>query len=124
MTAVEYIEQSSVPEAMWPNLADWFGWFEKQGMVGIVRDEDGIAGVALARCVKDGQKPDHYVHSEDGEKSSAADLTTLLIPSLDKNNTSLFVKIADPEAWHPTLSLINLTVQPAAVVAVGSTVTR
>jgi len=67
MTAVEYIEESGVPEAMWPNLAQWYGWFEKQGMVGIVRDEDEIAGVALARCIKDGQKPDHYVHSEDGE---------------------------------------------------------
>ncbi len=67
MTAIEYIEQSSVPEAMWPNLAEWFGWFEKQDMVGIVRDGDEIAGVALARCIKDGQKPDHYVHSEYGE---------------------------------------------------------
>jgi len=67
MTAIEYIEESGVPEAMWPNLAEWFGWFEKQGMVGIVRDEEGIAGVALARCIKDGQKPDHYVHSEEGE---------------------------------------------------------
>jgi len=67
MTAIEYIEESGVPESMWPNLAQWYGWFEKQGMVGIVRDGDEIAGVALARCIKDGQKPDHYVHSEDGE---------------------------------------------------------
>ena len=67
MTAIEYIEQSSVPEAMWPNLAQWFGWFERRGMVGIVRDKDGIAGVALARCIQDGQEPNHYVHSEDGE---------------------------------------------------------
>ena len=74
MTAIEYIEQSSVPEAMWPNLAQWFGWFERQGMVGIVRDKDGIAGVALARCIKDGQEPNHYVHSEDGE-SVFVDLT-------------------------------------------------
>lgn len=49
MTAIEYIEKSSVPEAIWPNLAEWFGWFEKQGMVGIVKDGNGIAGVALAR---------------------------------------------------------------------------
>jgi hypothetical protein len=32
-----------------------------------VRDKDGIAGVALARCIKDGQEPNHYVHSENGE---------------------------------------------------------
>jgi len=55
MTAIEYIEESGVPEAMWPNLAEWFGWFEKQGMVGIVRDEEGIAGVALARCIRMGK---------------------------------------------------------------------
>ena len=67
MTAIEYIEESGVPEAMWPNLAQWYGWFEKQDMVGIVKDGEEIAGVALARCIKDGQKPDHYVHSEDGE---------------------------------------------------------
>jgi len=67
MTAVEYIEQSGVPESMWPNLEAWYGWFEKQGMVGVVKDGDEIAGVALARCIKDGQKPDHYVHSEEGE---------------------------------------------------------
>jgi len=67
MTAIEYIEKSGVPEGMWQNLAAWFGWFEKQDMVGIVRDGDEIVGVALARCIKDGQKPDHYVHSEDGE---------------------------------------------------------
>ena len=67
MTAIEYIEASGVPEGMWHNLADWFTWFEGQGLVGIVRDSDGIAGIALARCLKDGEKPDHYVHSEDGE---------------------------------------------------------
>jgi len=67
MTAIEYIEKSGVPEGMWHNLPEWFGWFEKQGMVGIVRDGDEIAGVALARCIEDGQKPDHYVHSEYGD---------------------------------------------------------
>jgi len=67
MTAIEYIEKSGVPEGMWQNLAAWFGWFEKQDMVGIVRDGDEIVGVALARCIKDGQEPNHYVHSEDGE---------------------------------------------------------
>jgi len=67
MTAIEYIEASGVPEGMWHNLSDWFNWFEKQGMVGIVEDSNGIAGVALARCLKEGQKPDHYIHSEDGD---------------------------------------------------------
>jgi len=33
----------------------------------VVKDGEEIAGVALARCIKDGQKADHYVHSEDGE---------------------------------------------------------
>ena len=47
MTAIEYIEESGVPEAMWPNLAQWYGWFEKQGMVGIVKDGEEIAGVLV-----------------------------------------------------------------------------
>jgi len=67
MTAIEYIELSGVPEGMWHNLSDWFNWFEKQGLVGIVRDSDEIVGVALARCLRDGEKPDHYVHHEDGD---------------------------------------------------------
>jgi len=67
MTAIEYIEESGVPESMWPNLAEWYGWFEKQGMVGVVKDGEEIAGVALARCLKDGQEPKHYEHTEDGE---------------------------------------------------------
>lgn len=67
MTAIEYIEASGVPEGMWHNLSDWFNWFERQGLVGVVRDSEGIAGIALARCIKDGEKPDHYVHSEDGD---------------------------------------------------------
>jgi hypothetical protein len=67
MTAIEYIEASGVPEGMWHNLADWFNWFEMRGLVGIVRDSSGIAGIALARCIKDGEKPDHYIHSEDGD---------------------------------------------------------
>ena len=67
MTAIEYIEASGVPEGMWHNLADWFNWFEMQGLVGIVKDGDEIAGLALARCLDDGQKPDHYVHSENGD---------------------------------------------------------
>jgi len=33
----------------------------------VVEDKDGIAGVALARCLKDGQEPKHYEHTEDGE---------------------------------------------------------
>ena len=67
MTAIEYIEASGVPEGMWHNLADWFNWFERQGLVGIVEDSGNIAGVALARCLHDGEKATHYVHHEDGD---------------------------------------------------------
>jgi hypothetical protein len=67
MTPIQYIEESGVPESMWHNLSDWFRWFEVQGLVGIVRDNENIAGIALARCLKDGEKPNHYVHSEDGD---------------------------------------------------------
>jgi len=67
MTVIEYIETSGAPEGKWHNLSGWFNWFERQGLVGIVTDSAGIAGVALARCLNDGEKPTHYVHHEDGD---------------------------------------------------------
>ena len=79
MTAVEYVEASGVPESMWPNFREWFSWHEKNDLVGVVKDGDEVAGVAIARCLRDGQKPYHYEHSEDGE-NVFVDLT---ITSLD-----------------------------------------
>ena len=68
MTQVEFLEESGVVEAMWPNFKDWVHWFDSKGLMGTVRDKNGeIHGVALARCIPHGVNPDHYVHNEFGE---------------------------------------------------------
>jgi len=68
MTQVEFLEESGVYEAMWPNFKDWVHWFDRNRLMGTVRDKDGkIHGVALARCIPHGANPDHYVHNEAGE---------------------------------------------------------
>lgn len=68
MTQVEFLEQSGVHEAMWPNFSEWVAWFDRQGLMGTIRGKNGeISGVALARCIPNGVEPDHYVHDENGE---------------------------------------------------------
>ena len=67
MTAIEYIELSGVPESKWPTFRAWFDWHEKLDLVGVAKDGDTIAGVAIARCLNDGQDPVHYKHTEDGD---------------------------------------------------------
>jgi len=68
MNQVEFLEESGVFEAMWPNFKDWVHWFDSKGLMGTVRDKNNkIHGVALARCIPHGVNPDHYVHDEDGE---------------------------------------------------------
>jgi len=69
MTAVEYLEKSGVPESMWPNFRGWVGWFQRKGLMGVVRkkDSDEIVGVTLARCVPSGTEPSHYIHEESGD---------------------------------------------------------
>ena len=67
MTQVEFLEQSGLAETMWPNFRDWVHWFDSKGLMATARDLDGkIHGVALARCIPHGAKPDHYVHDESG----------------------------------------------------------
>ena len=78
MTAVEYIEASGVPESMWPNFREWFNWHQERGLVGVAKDGDEVAGVAIARCVSDGQDPKHYEHNEHGD-SVFVDLTVTSI---------------------------------------------
>jgi hypothetical protein len=85
MTAAEYIEASGVPESMWPNFRDWLGWHQNRGLVGVAKEGDEIRGVAVARCLRDGQLPEHYQHSEDGE-NVFVDLT---VTSLDGRSNAL-----------------------------------
>lgn len=64
MTAMEYIEASGVPESRWPNFKEWFKWHENLGLVGVAKNGQEIAGVAIARCINNGQDPKPYEHSE------------------------------------------------------------
>ena len=56
-----------MPESMWPNFREWFGWHQERGLVGVAKEGDEVAGVAVARCLDIGQEPDHYEHREDGD---------------------------------------------------------
>lgn len=87
MTATEFIGMSGVPEATWPNLADWVKWNEENGLLGVVRNRPGgdILGVAVARCLGDGEVPEPYKHNEDGD-NVFVDLT---ITSIDGKSSSL-----------------------------------
>ena len=68
MTQVEFLSNKCVNESMWHNFSDWVAWFDKQGLMGTVRNKQGdIMGVALARCIHAGVAPDHYVHDESGD---------------------------------------------------------
>jgi hypothetical protein len=78
MTAVEFIEASGVPESMWPNFREWFDWHSERGLVGVVKDGDEVAGVAVARCARGVEAPDPYEHDEAGE-SVFVDLTVCSI---------------------------------------------
>lgn len=85
MTPEEYIEASGVPESMWPNFRAWYNWFKERDLVGVVRDHGEILGVALARCVRCSEVPDHYEHDEAGE-SVFVDLT---VTSIDGKTNAL-----------------------------------
>jgi len=78
VTAVEFIEASGVPESMWPNFREWFNWHSERGLVGVAKDGDEVAGVAIARCIKGMEVPEPYQHDEDGD-SVFVDLTVTSI---------------------------------------------
>ena len=85
MTAVEFIEASGVPESMWPNFKEWFNWHCERGLVGVAKDGDEVAGVAIARCVRGIEVPEHYEHTEDGD-TVFVDLT---VTSIDGKSNAL-----------------------------------
>lgn len=63
-----------MPESTWPNLKEWIDWHMDRGLVGVAKDGDEVAGVAVARCFRGSEVPDHYEHDEAGE-SVFVDLT-------------------------------------------------
>ena len=85
MTPEEYIEASGVPESMWHNFRAWYNWFKERDLVGVVKDQGEILGVALARCVRGSEVPEHYEHDEAGE-SVFVDLT---VTSIDGKSNAL-----------------------------------
>jgi hypothetical protein len=74
MNAMEYIELSGVPESRWPTFRQWFGWYQRNNLVGVIKDGDEIAGVALARMIDGSEEPTHYLHRPDGD-TAFVDLT-------------------------------------------------
>ena len=70
---------------MWPSFREWFAWHENRGLVGVAKDGDKIAGVAIARCVRGMEAPEHYEHTEDGD-TVFVDLT---VTSIDGKSNGL-----------------------------------
>lgn len=83
MTAIEYIELSGVPESKWPNFKEWFKWYQDNNLVGIAKDGDNISGVAIARCLHDGEDPVHYAHRPTGSVA----FVDLTVTSIDGSST-------------------------------------
>lgn len=83
MNAMEYIELSGVPESRWPTFRQWFGWYQRNNLVGVIKDGDEIAGVALARMIDGSEEPTHYLHRPDGD-TAFVDLT---VTSTDGTST-------------------------------------
>ena len=71
---MEYIELSGVPESRWPTFRQWFGWYQRNNLVGVIKDGDEIAGVALARMIDGSEEPTHYLHRPNGD-TAFVDLT-------------------------------------------------
>jgi len=84
MNAMEYIELSGVPESRWPTFKEWFGWYKRYNLVGVVKDGDEIAGVALARMINESDEPVHYLHRPNGD-TAFVDLT---VTSVDGRSTA------------------------------------
>jgi hypothetical protein len=84
MTAVEYVEASGIPESRWPNFKEWFSWYERNNLVGVVKDGEEVVGVAVARAIDGLQEPAHYVHIPNGD-TAFVDLT---VTSIDGKSTA------------------------------------
>ena len=81
---MEYIELSGVPESRWPTFKDWFGWYKRNNLVGVVKDRDEIVGVAIARLINESDEPVHYLHRPNGD-TAFVDLT---VTSVDGRSTA------------------------------------
>jgi hypothetical protein len=108
MTAVEYVEASGVSETRWPNFKEWFSWYERNNLVGVVKDGEEVVGVAVARAIDGSQDPAHYVHIPNGD-TAFVDLTVTSIDGTSTARSRLAMKCLLSILWDelgPRRSLI------------------
>ena len=108
MTAMEYVEASGVPETRWPNFKEWFSWYQSNNLVGVVKDGDEIAGVAIARAVDASQDVAHYKHDYNAP-DAFVDLTVTSIDGKSNARSLLAMKFLLSILWDelgPRRSLI------------------
>ena len=108
MTPAEFVEASGVPESMWPNFRHWFGWYEKNNLVGVVKDRDEVVGVAIARVVDASQDVAHYKHDYNAP-DAFVDLTVTCIDGKPNARSLLAMKRLLSILWDelgPRRSLI------------------
>ena len=108
MTPMEYIELSGVPESKWPTFKEWFGWHEKNNLVGVVRDGEEVVGVAVARAVDASQDVEHYKHDYNAP-DAFVDLTVTCIDGKPNARSLLAMKRLLSILWDefgPRRSLI------------------
>jgi hypothetical protein len=108
MTAIEYVEASGVPETRWPNFKEWFSWYERNNLVGVVKDGQEVVGVAVARAIDESEEPVHYVHRPNGD-TAFVDLTVTSIDGTSTARSRLAMKCLLSILWDelgPRRSLI------------------
>ena len=108
MTPAEFVEASGVPESMWPNFRQWFGWYEKNNLVGVVKDSGEVVGVAIARAVDVSQDVEHYQHDYNAP-DAFVDLTVTSIDGKPNARSLLAMKRLLSILWDefgPRRSLI------------------
>ena len=108
MTAMEYVEASGVPETRWPNFKEWFSWYEKNNLVGVVKDGEEVVGVAIARAVDASQDVEHYKHDYNAP-DAFVDLTVTSIDGKPNARSLLAMKRLLSILWDelgPRRSLI------------------
>lgn len=108
MTPMEYIELSGVPESKWPTFREWFGWHEKNNLVGVVKDGGEVVGVAIARAVDASQDVEHYKHDYNAP-DAFVDLTVTCIDGKPNARSLLAMKRLLSILWDefgPRRSLI------------------
>jgi len=105
---MEYIELSGVPESRWPTFKDWFGWYKRNNLVGVVKDGGEIAGVALVRMINESEEPVYYLHRPNGD-TAFVDLTVTSVDGRSTARSRLAMKYLLSILWDefgPRRSLI------------------